>query len=179
MSFRRTNAFTLIELLVVISIIGLLAGIFMGASGYAHRNAIESRIRAEIKAMETALEAYKADNGSYPPSDPEVLAAASGSTNFVSGSTGGAWTNNAWIYNALSPTNGGKIYMKFSKEQLSNRFPGGMTLIVDPLGKPYGYNPFKPVANPQTFDLFSCGLDKVTSYPKINSQNDDIGNWQK
>ena len=63
-SFR---AFTLIELLVVIGIIALLAGLVVGGTRYAGSKMKESRIRAELNALATAIEAYNAKFGHYPP----------------------------------------------------------------------------------------------------------------
>jgi len=67
--FARTgrSAFTLIELLVVIAIIGLLAGLVVGLSNHAAASSRYSRIRAELKQLETAIEAYKSKIGQYPP----------------------------------------------------------------------------------------------------------------
>jgi len=61
------RGFTLVELLVVIVIIGILAGLVVGLSGTASRKMRESRTRAELAAIETAIEAYKAKFGHYPP----------------------------------------------------------------------------------------------------------------
>src|SRR6266699_2191602 len=60
-------AFTLIELLVVIAIIGLLAGLIVGGTKYAGTQMKVSRIRAELHALEVAIEAYHAKFNHYPP----------------------------------------------------------------------------------------------------------------
>jgi prepilin-type N-terminal cleavage/methylation domain-containing protein len=60
-------AFTLIELLVVIAIIGLLAGLMVGGTKYAGTQMKVSRIRAELQALEVAIEAYHAKFNHYPP----------------------------------------------------------------------------------------------------------------
>ncbi len=191
------KGFTLIELLTVISIIAILAGLTIGVSSYANRNAVESRIKAELKAMETALEAYKADYGGYPPLYPppdDVNAFTPGnplpadgrqiSTNFVA-TTGvpksNGWLNCYFVWRALSGTNTPKTYMTFTPKQLSTQTVSGVTytLILDPNGNPYGYNPYNPKGNPQTFDLFSAGVDGKCSYPTLTSTNDDLGNWQR
>ena len=71
---RRTgkNGFTLIELLVVIAIIAILAALVVGLSGMAGRKSTESRVRVELAAIETAIEAYKQEFGQYPPSNPDT-----------------------------------------------------------------------------------------------------------
>ncbi len=64
---RQGLAFTLIELLVVISVIALLASLIVGLSRYAAQSQKRSRIRAELNQVITAIEAYKAHFGHYPP----------------------------------------------------------------------------------------------------------------
>jgi prepilin-type N-terminal cleavage/methylation domain-containing protein len=64
---RRRVAFTLIELLVVISIIALLASLIVGLAKHAGVNQKRSRIQAELNQVITAIEAYKAHFGHYPP----------------------------------------------------------------------------------------------------------------
>ena len=66
-----TGGFTLIELLVVIAIIAVLASLVVGLSGTAGRKMKESRIQAELAAIETAIEAYKGKFGHYPPDNPD------------------------------------------------------------------------------------------------------------
>ncbi len=64
---RSTSSFTLIELLVVIGIIALLAGLVVGGTRYASAKMKESRIRAELQQLVTAIEAYHARFNQYPP----------------------------------------------------------------------------------------------------------------
>lgn len=61
------RAFSLIELLVVISIIAVLAGLVVGVAPVAGKRMREARIRAELAALVTAIESYKARYGVYPP----------------------------------------------------------------------------------------------------------------
>lgn len=65
-SRKRLQAFTLIELLVVIAIIGVLASLIVGLSGLASKKMRESRIRAELNQLVTAIESYHARFGHYP-----------------------------------------------------------------------------------------------------------------
>ena len=60
------KGFTLVELLIVIVILGILAGIVVFAVGNLGTNAKSSACSAEKSTISTALEAYKAQNGSYP-----------------------------------------------------------------------------------------------------------------
>jgi prepilin-type N-terminal cleavage/methylation domain-containing protein len=66
----RARAFTLIELLVVIAVISLLAAMIFPITGAVTRNRIRSRTRAELEQLVTAIEAYKAKLGHYPPDNP-------------------------------------------------------------------------------------------------------------
>jgi prepilin-type N-terminal cleavage/methylation domain-containing protein len=68
---KRAAAFTLIELLVVIAIIGLLAGIVLTLSGTATASSRKSRVTAEMRRLQTAIEDYKAVMGNYPPDNPD------------------------------------------------------------------------------------------------------------
>jgi prepilin-type N-terminal cleavage/methylation domain-containing protein len=63
---RRADAFTLIELLVVIAVIAILAGLTLSALGYVNKRGAESRARAEVAALSTAIESYKMQFGAYP-----------------------------------------------------------------------------------------------------------------
>jgi prepilin-type N-terminal cleavage/methylation domain-containing protein len=59
--------FTLIELLVVIGIIALLAAMIFPVTGAINRAKIRSRAKAELAKLETAIMAYHAKYGHYPP----------------------------------------------------------------------------------------------------------------
>lgn len=60
-------AFSLIELLVTIAIMGIIAGLLVGLAPAAMKRARESRLRAELRALEAAIENYKAKYGVFPP----------------------------------------------------------------------------------------------------------------
>ena len=68
-NWRRPKGFTLIELLVVVVIIGLLAGFvaprYFGQVGKSEVNVA----RAQIDALEKALDQYRLDTGRYPTAD--------------------------------------------------------------------------------------------------------------
>ena len=63
---RPAAAFTLIELLAVITIIGILAGLTLGAAGAVRRHGATSTAKAEVAALQAACDRYYADNNSYP-----------------------------------------------------------------------------------------------------------------
>jgi len=60
------RGFTLVELLIVIVILGILAGIVVFAVGNLTSNAKTNACATEKTTVQTAVEAYKAQNGSYP-----------------------------------------------------------------------------------------------------------------
>ena len=69
MKRKNQQGFTLIEIMVVIIILGLLAGLllpkFLGQSERAKWEVAKQQIRS----LESALDAYKLDNGFYPSTD--------------------------------------------------------------------------------------------------------------
>jgi prepilin-type N-terminal cleavage/methylation domain-containing protein len=67
---RSFAGFTLIELLVVIGIIVVLAGMLFAALPAIQRVKTTSRLRTELRQVQTAIEAYKAKLGYYPPDNP-------------------------------------------------------------------------------------------------------------
>lgn len=63
---RFTRGFTLLELLVVMVIIGLLVG-YVGPRYFSQVGKSEVKAaRAQIDALEKALDQYRIDNGHYP-----------------------------------------------------------------------------------------------------------------
>jgi prepilin-type N-terminal cleavage/methylation domain-containing protein len=69
-----SRGFTLIEMITVVAIIVLLAGLIISTAGYANRKAALERATNEIKALGTAIDAYKIDNGGVPQNkDTDLL----------------------------------------------------------------------------------------------------------
>lgn len=64
---KKSNpAFTLIELLIVVSAIAILTAIALPNLLKAQIRTKASRVKAELKTLAVALEAYHTDNNSYP-----------------------------------------------------------------------------------------------------------------
>jgi prepilin-type N-terminal cleavage/methylation domain-containing protein len=63
---KKYQGFTLIELLVVVAIIGLLSTLSILALNTARARARDAKRVADVKQVQTALEMYFNDVGSYP-----------------------------------------------------------------------------------------------------------------
>ena len=66
---KQDEGFTLIELLIVIVILGILASVVVFAVGGITNQGEESSCKAEKKTVEVAVEAYRAQEGTYPTSN--------------------------------------------------------------------------------------------------------------
>lgn len=64
---RSPKAFTLIELLIVVAVIALLAAIALPNFLEAQTRAKVARVKADIRVLVTATEAYHVDHQNYPP----------------------------------------------------------------------------------------------------------------
>ena len=124
---RPVAAFTLIELLAVITIIGILAGLTLGAAGAVRRHGATSTAKAEVAALQAACDRYFADNNTYPigTASPTNVTAPAGATILFTNLLGSATLTNA-------PTS--KRYFEPKPAMVSGNY------FVDPWGYAYGYN---------------------------------------
>ncbi|OIR14615.1 type II secretion system protein G precursor [mine drainage metagenome] len=71
---ENVSGFTLLELLVVMVIIGLLAG-YVGPKYFAQVGKSEIKVaRAQLVALDKALDQYRLDTGHYPTTDQGLAA---------------------------------------------------------------------------------------------------------
>ena len=191
----KTTGFTLVEMLAVITIIVILAGLVVGGMGFVNERQAREKAKTQIGMLETALEEFKLDHGSYPAT-----------TNSSTGTKGNS-SIDVFDMSEPSPRRASLYFVLFGKgeealEGTRDDFPiylealnnennkqgwtvSGSTNILDPWGKPYRYRtavdprgrPNRFTQNPD-FDLWSSGKDgKTSSDPKNPVNKDDIKNF--
>src|SRR5438045_4975974 len=69
-NFSIQKGFTLIELLIVIVIIGVLSTLVTANLIGVRQRARDGQRKADLRQLQSALELYRSDNGSYPASLP-------------------------------------------------------------------------------------------------------------
>ncbi|MEI7477618.1 MAG: prepilin-type N-terminal cleavage/methylation domain-containing protein [bacterium] len=65
MSHNQKKTFTLIEMLIVVVIIGILAAALIPRLQSVQARARDTKRKADLHQIATALEIYKEDNGNY------------------------------------------------------------------------------------------------------------------
>jgi prepilin-type N-terminal cleavage/methylation domain-containing protein len=159
---RSSAAFTLIELLAVITIIGILAGLTLGAAGAIRRHGANSTAKAEVAALQAACERYYADNSTYPigTASPTTFTAPAGATALFTNLIGSATLS-------IAPTS--KRYFEPKPAMVyTNAYPN---YFIDPWGYAYGYNSDgtnAPLIWSTAGQTNSAGTNKwITSWPKM------------
>ncbi|MFA5530255.1 MAG: type II secretion system major pseudopilin GspG [Thiohalomonadaceae bacterium] len=114
---RASRGFTLIEIMVVVVILGILAAIVVPKVMDRPDTARITKVKQDIRALESALNLYRLDNYLYPSTDQGLMALVerpSGSPEARNWKTGGyvdrlpkdPWGND---YQYLSPGTRGEI----------------------------------------------------------------------
>jgi type II secretion system protein G len=96
------GGFTLIELLIVIVILGILAAIVVFAVQNLTGQSATAACQAEFKTVETAVETYKAQMGTYPAAFGVLTSTAGGA---VGGGSAGPWLKDTVPTNATDSSN--------------------------------------------------------------------------
>lgn len=145
------HAFTLIEMITVIAVIAILTSIVLSIAGMVQNKGTRAKAEAEIRALSTACEAYRTDNGGYPQetaTDTLDARTATSPTTYQTASLA--------LYKALSgdtdldgktastASETGKPYAPdfFRPNRFNSTFKttGKVAFIVDPFGNSYGYS---------------------------------------
>ena len=188
------NSFTLVELLVVMAIIAILAALVLSAASGLWQLAARKRAMAEIQAMASANENYKADNGVYVQGDGLLLTNTPYSKYDGTVSGDEYQTNSTLLFIALSgqtnyatpAVSGIKSYMQFKINQIGNP-SATFSYIKDPWNASYAYSTGTPAGAATTnypytgggfFDLWSTGgttLGKLSGNASLT--NAWISNW--
>lgn len=66
MKFKLNEGFTLVELLIVIAIIGILSTLLTANFIGVRQRSRDSQRKSNLRQIQSALELYRADQGSYP-----------------------------------------------------------------------------------------------------------------
>ena len=133
---REQFAFTLIELLAVITVIGILAGLTLGAAGAVRRHGATSTAKAEVAALQAACDRYFADNNLYPSNTSvDPLTKTNPSTYTAAGQA--LFTNLLGsVTLSVAPTT--KRYFEPKPAMVYTN--GSPNYLIDPWGYAYGYN---------------------------------------
>jgi len=138
---RPTAAFTLIELLAVITVIGILAGLTLGAAGAVRRHGATSTAKAEVAALQAACDRYYADYNSYPTTTNSMPDPSSGYSPSASTYTtaGQVLFTNLFGGNQYNVAPSAKRYFE-PKPSMVNSTNTANPYLIDPWGYAYGYN---------------------------------------
>ncbi len=163
---NKKKGFTIIELLTVLAIIGILAGLIMGAAGKAREKAMIAKARASISSLETAISMFQTDIGDYPASTNANLVTCLTSSSNCSVGTASVQMNTSQRESWGGP------YMNFQNEASTGVF-------FDPWGSPYDYtnqgtNHGIGADYSSYVDIWSSGPDK-----DFNTTDDNVTNWKR
>lgn len=184
-------AFTLIEVMAVITIIIILAGLVISGMGFVKDRQAKSKAQVQIALLSKALEEYKLDMGTYPPTADKSTASAPNGTGTSSILFNYLYWDSDNDAAGVGSDDDQKIYLSdldpvTSKQGWTTKPAGSSTAIVDPWGNQYCYrtatdstgNANTATQNPD-FDLWSMGKDGKTkpANPDDATNRDDIKNF--
>jgi prepilin-type N-terminal cleavage/methylation domain-containing protein len=129
---RPTAAFTLIELLAVITVIGILAGLTLGAAGAVRRHGAASTAKAEVAALQAACDRFYADNNSYPSNSTVNPSSSFAPTAYTA--AGQVLFTNLLGSATLTAAPNSKRYFEPKPGMVNGNY------FIDPWGYAYGYN---------------------------------------
>ena len=163
---RPTAAFTLIELLAVITVIGILAGLTLGAAGAVRRHGATSTAKAEVAALQAACDRYFTDNNLYP-SNPSTTPSVVNPANYTT--AGRVLFTNLLGSATLTAVPSSKRYFEPKPAMVfTNTSPNH---FIDPWGYAYGYNSDginAPLIWSTAGQTTTNGINKwITSWPKM------------
>ena len=137
--WREQSAFTLIELLAVITIIGILAGLTLGAAGAVRRHGATSTAKAEVAALQAACDRYYADYNVYPSNSTVNPSSSYVPTASAYTDAGKALFTN--LFGRLAYTNTNVISKCYFEPKPAMVYTNvSPNYFVDPWGYAYGYN---------------------------------------
>lgn len=87
-NLKLEHGFTLVELLIVITIIGILAAILLANFVGVRQRARDAQRKSDLRQVQSALELYRSDNGTYPAGIYTTACPTSGP--FPTGAIGGS-----------------------------------------------------------------------------------------
>lgn len=168
--------FTVVELLLAVAVIAVLGALTLNTASFILWKSSMAKAKADISAIESALENYKMDNGGYPRGATSTdLLSPIHHFNPVNAHRTLYINAGRTLYTALCPADG-KTYLQPSKTLVD---PAGF--LVDPFGSAYGYstatNQAARVNAPEAFDLWSTGGKVSAPNPADWNASGWVRNW--
>lgn len=143
------KGFTLIELMIVIAIIAIVFGIVITSANLVKRNSRDAKRQSDLRAIQSALEQYRADNIYYPATLP-----SGGSSFFYNGKTylnsiptdPTSSTSTPYVYRGLDSTgnlcsSSGKVCVNYCLFAALENPPSNPSLPTYSLCNATGVNP--------------------------------------
>lgn len=133
-TMKNQKGFTLIELLVVIAIIGILSTLAVVSLNNARQKARDAKIVSDVKNIQTALELYFNDAGTYPATLTANTSLTNGSTTYMD-KVPAKPDGSTYVYASTTSSTGAASYTLTYKLEGST---GGISAGVDHRATPAG-----------------------------------------